>query len=290
MSATLTANKLIQKEQDFKSCIKKQHASTNFLAGYISFDGDVEKAVRGTLEEGSDEMKDFESFLDNQRSKVKSLTEKHIASMRHVDAFISAVQHVKTEIENGTHNSAAGPSTEDGGDEDIKPEVHAPPNFEEILRKQVETQKELASASYIDVADEKMMKTVRERLRERTGGNNDDDDVIEELPNKENEARFKCPVLGTIFENPVKNKFCGHTYDLKGIKFYLQTKKGCPVAGCINEKVEMSQLEEDDEMKMKVKRFNLRAEREKRQRLTQDDDLLDVDNDEMEDGGTTYID
>ncbi len=287
MSSTLTAAKLIKKEQEYKSCIHAQHVTTTFLADAIALDGLVEKAIFGTLEDGSAEKEDFKSFLETQRNKAKALTEKHISSTRYVDAFISAVKHVKRDIETGVHSNAPQVPQDQNG---VKAESNAPPDFGDILSRQVEKQKTEDSATYLDMKDEPMMKRLREKLREKVAGDDDDDDVQFEVQNTESEAQYKCPMTGKLFEDPVRNKLCGHVYDRRGIIFQLQNKKThCPFPGCRNQNVTMSQLEDDLEMKMKVERFKKRAERERKQRLTQDD-VFDVEDNEMGDGGTTFID
>ena len=89
--------------------------------------------------------------------------------------------------------------------------------------------------------------------------------------------------------HPYRNKVCGHTYELDGIKFYLRTKNTCPVAGCSNTQVSMSDLEEDVELAMNIKRYARGLEREKRMRLSQTDGVEDLDgeddNDNMDGNG-----
>ena len=63
--------------------------------------------------------------------------------------------------------------------------------------------------------------------------------------------------------NPYRNKVCGHTYEPDGIKLYLRPKHTCPVAGCSNNRVSMSDLEEDVELAMNIKRYSRGLERER---------------------------
>ena len=57
----------------------------------------------------------------------------------------------------------------------------------------------------------------------------------------------------------MRNKICGHVYSYKGIQHHLKSNKQCPMPGCSNTNVTMSQLEEDEEMTMKIRRFQFRT-------------------------------
>jgi len=290
-AAKAAATSIIRKEDEFMHGIERQNAVTGMLADFLAADGIVEKAVRAALESsGNEELANFEGFLEEQRTKVKNLTEGHIGTQRHAKAFISAMKSIRVDIENGTHSTGAGDGVAagaaNGEEEDVKPAP--PPNFEEILQNQIEAAKQEASAGYIDMQDEDMMKSIREKLRERAAG--DDDDIELEITNEENEASFKCPITYALFERPMKNKVCHHVYSFAGITHHLKSKRRCPVAGCRNDNVTMQQLHECEETKLRVKRFKARAAREKEQRMTQDnDDYLDIDADNMEGAGTTFI-
>ena len=78
---------------------------------------------------------------------------------------------------------------------------------------------------------------------------------------------LKCPVTGMLFNNPVINKVCHHTYDRAGLDQLLRTgKRTCPVPGCANNHLSLSQVEEDEEMKLKVQRHKTREVAQKKQR------------------------
>jgi Zinc-finger of the MIZ type in Nse subunit. len=80
-------------------------------------------------------------------------------------------------------------------------------------------------------------------------------------------------------ENPVRNTVCGHVYDYSGIKFYMGSRRvrQCPVPGCANRQVTMSQIEHDEEMQLKVKRFLKRMEQVRQQRMSQTQDIDDFE-------------
>ena len=84
-------------------------------------------------------------------------------------------------------------------------------------------------------------------------------DVVEANP----ENRFKCPITGELFQNPVKksqwvwvligSESCGHTYSKEGIMNYLRNRRSavCPVAGC-DKKVSVQSLVPDEDMAWKM--------------------------------------
>lgn len=83
--------------------------------------------------------------------------------------------------------------------------------------------------------------------------------VVEANP----ENRFKCPITGELFENPVKkyrqvwrlidSESCGHTYSKEGIMNYLKKRSFavCPVAGC-DKTVDVNSLVPDEDMAWKM--------------------------------------
>lgn len=138
-------------------------------------------------------------------------------------------------------------------------------------------------------------KSVRERLgeknkqkRSRNNRQSTTEDDIEIMPETythtqangtttnsetyENEARgLKCPITKMLFEHPVRSKVCGHIYDLKGLEQMWKAKRfQCPVPGCSNTSVKKDQLEDDEEMKMKVRSYLRRVERMKEENVEED--------------------
>lgn len=54
------------------------------------------------------------------------------------------------------------------------------------------------------------------------------DDEEDDLEVEGGKVDLTCPISRTIFENPVKNKNCIHTYDLDALHVYLRRAKICP--------------------------------------------------------------
>ncbi|KAK3601741.1 hypothetical protein CHS0354_016103 [Potamilus streckersoni] len=77
----------------------------------------------------------------------------------------------------------------------------------------------------------------------------------------------RCPYTGSEMVVPMKNKLCGHNYEREGIVNYIKQRRKkakCPVSGCANEKpMELSDLEENKELKRYIERKNRQAGKRK---------------------------
>mmetsp|Transcript_19841 Transcript_19841/g.24471 ORF Transcript_19841/g.24471 Transcript_19841/m.24471 type:complete len:296 (+) Transcript_19841:286-1173(+) len=276
----LATDRILQKEATFQQEIKKIHTHTILLAESLALSGAVESSLQSS-ESSDNDMNDVHNFLNEQRSKLKLLTERHVQSSRDIKAFMDATQEIRKEL---IANSAA----EDAGEN--------PPDYESILNAKVESQKQKQESNMIDIKNEEMMIKVRERLGEKeqsSSKNDDDNDELEIMNVGESISDYKCPLTGQFFVNPVKNKVCKHVYELEGIRHHLRMKRHCPVMGCNNNQVTEIQCEPDEEMKMKVRRYKHRVEtKKKKQQASQeyDEEFMDDEN-EFDDGGngTTVI-
>ena len=77
----------------------------------------------------------------------------------------------------------------------------------------------------------------------------EDDGMMINVVEKDPKKKFRCPITGAYFVNPVKNKRCNHTYEHDAILQLLGKKRSinCPVAGC-SERVSERDLVEDSDM------------------------------------------
>ena len=123
--------------------------------------------------------------------------------------------------------------------------------------------KKRKSLENLDETEDEMPGTIK-RKKSRTlksgGGGND---VKLEV---DDDKQLKCPITGLFFNNPVKNKVCQHIYDRAGLDQMIRAKsKWCPVLGC-NNNLSLSQVEEDEEMKLRVQKHkqNLAAAKKKK--------------------------
>jgi hypothetical protein len=306
-SATILAtDRVLQKEAMFRNGIQKLHASSLLLAETIAISGQVETSLlnddyendgngHGDVNSNNQEM---DAFMKEQRMKLKALSERHVNSMRYIDAFMNATNSIKTDIIHQSQNGNGNGATDGNSETAAEAEV---PDYETILQTKLEFQKHNIEKDSISVVNEEMARRVRQRLNEKEDSNNnqnnanggsggtfDDDDEIEiEIANNQgaqSASSLKCPLTGMLFTNPVRNKVCHHVYDKHAIEQHLRNKKKtCPVMGCNNSNVSMNQLEVDEEMKLKVRRYeHILKEKKRRDALSQD---YDVDFDEEEEDG-----
>mmetsp|Transcript_578 Transcript_578/g.939 ORF Transcript_578/g.939 Transcript_578/m.939 type:complete len:339 (-) Transcript_578:57-1073(-) len=302
----LFAEREIEKgRSEYKSHVNKIQASALVLADRIGLLREVETV----LSYGDDDTKEENlAFLQTQREKLKALCHRNEMSMRNVDAFIGALSDVRTDLlqqqqlgeqkemelqrkrqqrqqqqQNQEDENEDDTVTDDNVNDD---ENQEPEDYEEVLstkmKEHSQSLHDTLTSQDVALEDSHMVRKCMDRLGEKPpkkkrtsrSGNDDDEEELEIMhqPRNDNEMEFKCPVTGQFFVNPVKNKNCGHYYEYEGIRHHLKNKKKCPVAGCVNSHVTLSQLEEDEEMKIKVRRFKVRSEKERQQRMSQDID------------------
>jgi hypothetical protein len=275
-SAVHTADRLLAKKDEFKRDINLLDANNKMCASILARDGGIESAVRRALEQDDPAAwNNFAGFLNEQREKVKGFTESHIALNRKAHSFVGAVQAVKQDMISRQNNP-----------EDDSPAA----DYEVALQTKMEMLQQQAESRAGPIAQEPMMIRIKENLGEPTA--NDDDDIQVEMPNQDSSNQYKCPVTQRLIENPVRNKVCGHVYDLAGFRFWMrghQTRK-CPISGCTNATACESQLEEDVEFQMKLRRFVKRGEQERQNRMNQSQSQnLDQSFEEMDQPNFTVL-
>lgn len=270
-SALMVLNTIVSKKGQYEEGIKENHLFSKQVAERLAIGGELEKAFAHAMdEEDGSASTDIPDFLQEQRERVKHLSEKNVLSLREVDLFVTSLGGLGEVVKQNQENMENDP---DGGEL---------PNYEEDLKKIMDEQRRNKQASALNLRDESFCREIRKTLGEKetpkkrkagrkSAGDDDDDDDDLEVVNMPGSQNLKCPVTGMLFDDPVKNKVCGHVYSKAGIEQLLnvQGRKSCPVAGCVNAHVERSQLENDVEMAMKVRKFIRREKMEKEQRMSQ---------------------
>jgi hypothetical protein len=117
-----------------------------------------------------------------------------------------------------------------------------------------------------------------------TSNEKNDDEEDEELAvvGRPSDGGLKCPLTCKFLEDPVKNKVCGHAYSKAAIQAHLAICKDCPVAGCGNRHVQMSDLKADVELTQLVRRQKRREDAEKEQRKYSQVLEEELDDDEVQ--------
>eukprot|EP00581_Thalassiosira_minuscula_P009391 CAMPEP_0183708166 /NCGR_PEP_ID=MMETSP0737-20130205/4552_1 /TAXON_ID=385413 /ORGANISM="Thalassiosira miniscula, Strain CCMP1093" /LENGTH=291 /DNA_ID=CAMNT_0025935983 /DNA_START=9 /DNA_END=884 /DNA_ORIENTATION=- len=267
-TALHACNRAIDRQDEYKKPLQMVHARMKILAESLRPDSELVTALKET-DDGSDD------FLTSTRNRVRAIAEGNAKRVHDIEIFIDAVKEVRAEVQENANSD---------GDNDAAANT---PDYERSINEAMERirdQKENDPA-FIAPEDHAMTTEIREamgekiakkRSRNSRGGYDDDDlEIVQNGPDDAN--TLKCPITGMFFNNPVKNRVCGHTYDRAGLAQMLNARKyTCPIPGCANKSVTLDQVGEDEEMKLRVKRHKTREEAEKRKRdLEQEDEMED---------------
>ncbi|KAL3797656.1 hypothetical protein HJC23_013488 [Cyclotella cryptica] len=265
-SALLAATRAIESEDQYRRNVNKLQARTLILADHL-IPGD---GLETTLDANDDD--DVKEFLLNCRERLKEIAVGNAKRMYEIDYFVEAVKEVKGDVMRRLQQ-AANVEGEDAVD------------YEAAIHQTIERVRERGENDRIRVPVEQhpMSIELRTRLGEKIKSSEDDDDL--EIVNRSDDVHaLKCPITGMLYEDPVKNKVCHHTYSRQGLQQLIKNKKTtCPVAGCSNRTLSLQQVEDDEVMTMKVTRFKKREEQEKKKRKLEEEDMDDGE------GGFTVI-
>ncbi|KAL3924201.1 MAG: hypothetical protein SGILL_001192 [Bacillariaceae sp.] len=200
----------------------------------------------------------LEDLLDKEtmaeyRESLKEIALDNVEKERQLKAYKSAV----VSLGNGPNASVAD-------------------DFQGKLEVAVKEQRGIIEQQHMDPKEEPTYLQLCQQLGE-TPGNEDDDIAV--IPVQDTQS-LKCPITRHFLEDPVKNTVCGHKYSRAAILQQLRTYKKCPVAGCTNTNVTVSQLETDELTATFVRRAMKRQKMEE-QKLSQNAvDLEDDDDDD----------
>lgn len=290
--ALLACNRAIDRQDEYTSNVKKIQARATTMADLLMEDSDVVKVLRESSGDGG-----ADDWLLLNRNRLKDIAEGNAKRMNEIECFVDAVKEVRSDVQRRQDATQAGGGGEEGG-EDPTNDNDVAPDYEGLIHGAMDRIREQRESdpSRPSIEDHEMYVEVRQRLGEKiqkkrsraSRGGDDDDDDLEIVQNAIDDVNsLKCPITGMLFEDPVKNKACHHTYDRAGLNQLLGARKHtCPVPGCANKTVSMAQVEDDEEMKLKVKRHRAREEAEKRKRDLEDED---EDEDGAEAGGYTKL-
>jgi hypothetical protein len=225
------------------------------------------------------------------RNRLKAVAEGNAKRMYEIDYFVEAVREVKGDMQRRQLE-------EQGEDGAAVPDAAVEaPDYESAINEAIESIRTKSETDGLKppVEEHELSIELRTRLGEKIqkkkartshGGGYDDDDDLEIVNNHNDDVHaLKCPFTAMLFEDPVKDKNCGHTYSRAGLMQMISNRKrNCPVPGCANKNVTLESVEEDEETKLKVRRFKTREENLRRQR-----ELADDEDEEGQGGGYTVI-
>jgi hypothetical protein len=272
-SAAHQADLFLGKQRAHLETLKNMHAMNKNFAKQLSPNGEISVALASSGMADDD----LNKFLTESKNRARAIAQQHIQSECTVNALGDAILIVKNEFlnRNDGHNSE---NKDENNVEDT------PMNCEKEILEKLDVQ--LQKPKHQPRDNHKFIKDITEALGDAKDDEDDDLIVTSSTDN------VKCPITATVFEMPMKNVVCGHTYSKAGIEHVLRSSRECPVAGCSNKHVTKNQLERDIDMEREVKKYLRKQERIKIMRLSQSDNI-DDDDDEIggmaSSNGTTFI-
>lgn len=297
------------KEDQYKQNILKNHAITKSIAQRLmkeapgGFEDVLLKSNIGesTTTQGSSTSNStiydndkIQSFLQEQRDRIKNIARTNVENERETKIFCSAIKILKGQMETNTLN----PNIRDEDQENIIPD------FQEMIENLMDSERSNAKSTQISVEQEPMYREMCEALgqpvivastasNKKKKGNRrtSDDDTIMVMsgtgPNANSTSSLKCPISGTFMEDPVKNKVCHHVYSRMGIESHIRNgarsgNVSCPVPGCQNRNVQLDHLEQDVETAILIRQERRRQDRQQEIQASQATEVDDEDDDENE--------
>lgn len=260
-SSIMAVDRILAKESDYKEAIVKNQTFAKDIAGVMAVDGEVAKL--GSFLE--DPIKgELQASLEEQRERIKTCAQRNVENVRTVNAFLGALQQVKTLVQQQQQQQQSN-STEEL-------------DYEELIKTKIQQYKAAQQDSQLEVHQEPYYQDVLKALGEQPSSLNDDDELqVLRNPSSSNNAQaLTCPIMGTLMQDPVKSKLCGHAYSRQGIMQHLKSSAGrngvtsCPVAGCNNRALSQAQLENDVEIEMKIRRHVRQQDLQRQTQATQD--------------------
>ena len=293
--ALLACNRAIDKSDEYKKSVKMLQARVQHIADTVRPDGDLAEILRAAAGATSSNDISDEAFLSKAYDRLRALGVGNAKRMEDIDNFVDAIKEVKTQVErnskNNNNNDAAAVAgggdvaATEGGGEGVGISTTPTVDYERAIHDALENIRHVREQDTRRIPHEEhelsldIRKALGEKIKKNKsarggGGDDDDDDELEIVHNRNDDIHaLKCPITAMLFDNPVRNKVCGHIYDLAGLKHLLSSRKTkCPVSGCANMTLSLNQVEDDEQMKLKVKRHKQREVNEKRNRDLEDDD------------------
>lgn len=270
-SSTVAINRMIAREGNYREAISKNQTFLKLVAeSFLVKDGTTESVLLNAAVDGEKSTHELQELFQEQRQRLQQISHKNVENNRQVQAFVGALAQVHEQ--KIAHTALLG-----------EEEANLP-NYEKIITETMEEYRTNISASQLNMQDEQYCREIMTALGEQASKEiqeEDEDDlqVVGGGRGTSSEA-LKCPIMGTLIEEPLKSKLCGHVYSKAGIYQHLISSKKCPIAGCNNSQLTKQQLEPDHETEMKVRRQRRREEQERQHRATQD--AFDIDDDDDE--------
>ena len=237
----------------------------------------------------------YQKAITEQKQVIRDIAKENVYREQYVRTFCDTLQSVRNMPPAG---SSSQPS-QDGG-LSIDYETAILQGVDALARKRHIDQEALIQQEqyYREIADAlgDPKPTNSKNKQRRSGGprnsrfndgeeDDDDDDIEMTAPNGGvSQGNLKCPLTFAFMIDAVQNSVCHHIYSREGIMAHIeQGKRGyqravaCPVAGCVNRQIDVSQLQEHVETSVNAKREIRRQDMRKEQQQMTANDLVDSD-------------
>ncbi|GMI52790.1 hypothetical protein ScalyP_jg9042 [Parmales sp. scaly parma] len=290
LSAALAqANKVISKKDDYAEPCNKNNKNVKMLAQQIG----PKEAISSHpgLQSALPAIKESLKKIALKNIKSKKLLDRRVAVLKEIaDGLSRQIMEEDDEERNKSSNADGEGSESKPATIDYKKFDKPPVDYNEIFSQKMENgltnQAKAASASdeshewYTKlrkiIGEDQQSKSAKKSKKRSKGGDDDSDDdleVVEDVASKEKE--LICQISICIFVKPMKSSKCDHVFSLDPLKQWLKNSNKCPVAGCKNKNMLLSQFECDDDMESRVERHERRmAKRAKKNAESDDEDAL----------------
>ena len=289
-----SAKRILGKEQAYKSGIQMLQAANLLFAEKLALGGPIEANLLPSANEDTPENIEIQTFLEEQRNLIKKIARDSVLREKKVDYLLGAVREICDEAKksDSSHNETS--------------------NYQNIISEKMNNLQEhaLLATVQVELEDEDHCKELRKRLGEKIskkkrksrGGTEEESEEELEIMNSATastqrgpasvpnmDLALKCPITGSLFQEPLKNKLCGHTYSKPGIQHWFANRKTkCPIPGCANHSLTRSQLVDDVEMTLKLQRHSRQLAQIEEQQRIKAAQASEVD-DEDADAGITMV-
>lgn len=279
--------------------VKLIHATSMILADRLAHSGDIQNALNFVIgndnligKEKTEESSKFSLFLDRCRSSLKDVCNRNESSLTNTNAFIWSLTVMLDDFRKKKINDSKLVKSYRGRRPQIRKSLsNINPHLlststhfdvDERLNEYLEKSIGSKMKKYLGMITKSNALTKSSmiiRCLERLGETptNDEELQILNLSRGVTYSDLKCPITGCLFLEPVKNIVCEHVYDLDGLRQYIKNRKrakkncNCPIVGCNNSQVSLEQVEEDMEIKMKLRRYKMRKIIKTRQTVCYED-------------------
>mmetsp|Transcript_70909 Transcript_70909/g.205566 ORF Transcript_70909/g.205566 Transcript_70909/m.205566 type:complete len:262 (+) Transcript_70909:101-886(+) len=238
---------MIRKEKDYSAGLLENNGHVQAMAMQLAYGNPLEGLLDPTK-------------LQEYRDTVKRLALQNVQHERQVKAYVQGLRELEVQ---GRDGSIDYPKVL----KDVMNQAHT-----EIQQNSVATEQE---SLYLKVCD-----ALNEPKASSKTENEDDDEIMAEGGPRIN---LKCPITGTLMQDPYKNSVCGHVYEKDAILNHLRKdhRKRCPVAGCSTSMITQAMLRPDNITATQIRREKVRQQRA-RDLLRASQDTIDMDDDEDE--------